>query len=85
MCRRPNLTVVNADGYFVKNNLRNEKLVCYKNPIGINKNLHLDDKSPKLNESHYNQQLQEIKSPTTIDAKNADYQNITNDQLTLLH
>lgn len=35
MCRRPNLTVVYADGYFVKNNLRYEKLVCYKIPIGI--------------------------------------------------
>ena len=85
MCRRPNLTVVHADGYFVKNNLRNEKLACYKIPIGINKNLHIHDKSLKLNESHYNQQLQEIKSPRMIDAKNADYQNITNDQLTLLH
>lgn len=50
----------------------------------INNNLHIDDKSPKLNESHYNQQLQEIKSPGIINTKNADYQNFKNDQLTLL-
>lgn len=34
-----------------------------------NKNLHINDKSIKLNESHYNQQLQERKSQTMIDAK----------------